>query len=197
MVFKGQSAAQMVIIVTLYIQQALASILEQLNLDSPNLDSMTQTVRNSFAMSSKGFDQIGRTGAFHHFISQKATINNMGLDNIKDVARHVDSLPLMGDGVLGIDSKSKLRERTEKNKDHKDLIPDVSVKQSLAPKRKATFTTNIHKQKQMRFDNNRKYRSYGQNRPEYSTPRKGNSYKSAGCNGQRFSNQQKKGVSSF
>ena len=70
LVFKGQSVAQMVIIIILYIQQALASLLQELNLDSPNLDSMTQTVRNSLAMSSKGFDQIGRTGAFHHFISQ-------------------------------------------------------------------------------------------------------------------------------
>ena len=47
--FKVQLASQMVIIITLYIQQALASLLQQLNLDSPNLDSMTQTVWNSFA----------------------------------------------------------------------------------------------------------------------------------------------------
>ena len=54
--FKGQSAAQMGIIITLYIQQALASLLQQLNQESPNLDSMTQIVRNSFAMSSKVLD---------------------------------------------------------------------------------------------------------------------------------------------
>ena len=195
--FKGQSAAQMGIIITLYIQQALASLLQQLNQESPNLDSMTQTVRDSFAMSSKVLDQIGRTGAFHHFIRRKATINDMGLDSIKDVARHADSLPLTGDGVLGIDFENKLKERKEKNKEYKDLIPEVSVKQSLAPKRKATYTTNTHEQKQMRFDNSRNYRSYGQNRPEYSAPRYGNRYKSAGTYGQRFSNQQNKGVSSF
>ena len=195
--FKGQSAAQMGIIITLYIQQALASLLQQLNQESPNLDSMTQTVRDSFAMSSKVLDQMGRTGAFHHFIRRKATINDMGLDSIKDVARHADSLPLTGDGVLGIDFENKLKERKEKNKEYKDLIPEVSVKQSLAPKRKATYTTNTHEQKQMRFDNSRNYRSYGQNRPEYSAPRYGNRYKSAGTYGQRFSNQQNKGVSSF
>ena len=67
------------------------------------------------------------------------------------------------------------------------------MKQSLAPKRKATYTTNTHEQKQMRFDNSRNYRSYGQNRPEYSAPRYVNRYKSAGTYGQRFSNQQNKG----
>ena len=72
------------IIITLYIQQALASLLQQLNQECSNLDSMTQTVRDSFSMSSKVLDQIGRTGAFHHFIRRKATINDMGLDSIKD-----------------------------------------------------------------------------------------------------------------
>ena len=42
----------------------LAPLLQQLNQESPNLDSMTQTVRDSFAMSSKVLDQIGRTGVF-------------------------------------------------------------------------------------------------------------------------------------
>ena len=99
---------------------------------------MTQTVRDSFAMPSEVLDQIGRTGAFHHFIRRKATINDMGLDSIKDVARHADSLPLTGDRVFGIDFENKLKERKEKNKEYKDLAPEVSVKQSLAPKRKAT-----------------------------------------------------------
>ena len=80
-------------------------------------------------MSSKVLDQIGRTGAFHHFIRRKALIIDMGLDNIKTVARHADSLPLTGDGVLGIDFENKLKERKEKNKEYKDLIPEVSVKQ--------------------------------------------------------------------
>ena len=84
--------------------------------------------------------------------------------------------------------RTNSKERKEKNKKYKDLIPEVSVKQDLAPKQKATFSTNTHEQKQMRFHNNRNYRSYGQNRPEYSAPRYGNSYKSAGSYGQRFNN---------
>ena len=57
---------------------------------------------------------------------------------------------------------------------------------------------NQESPKQMRFDNSRNYRSYGQNRPEYSATRyHGNRYKSAGSYGQRFSNQQIKGVSFF
>ena len=44
---------------------------------------MTQTGREGFAMSSNVLDQTGRTGDFHHFIRWKATINDMGLDNIE------------------------------------------------------------------------------------------------------------------
>ena len=99
--FKGQSSAHMGIVINLYIQQALAALLQQLQQDSPNLDSMTQTVRDSFAMSSKVLDQLGRTGAFHHYIRRKATILDMGLENVKDVAKQADLLPLTGDGVFG------------------------------------------------------------------------------------------------
>ena len=51
------------IIIPLYIQQPLASLLQQLSQDSKNLNSMTQTVRDTFAMSSKVLDQMGRIGA--------------------------------------------------------------------------------------------------------------------------------------
>ena len=62
---------------------------------------------------SASFSQIGTTGTFHHFIRRKVTIKKIGLDNIKDVAGHANSLPLMRDRVLGIDFKNKLKERTK------------------------------------------------------------------------------------
>ena len=196
--FKGQSSAHMGIVITLYIQQALAALLQQLQQDSPNLDSMTQTVRDSFAMSSKVLDQLGRTGAFHHYIRRKATILDMGLENVKDVAKQADLLPLTGDGVLGSEFENKLKLRKEKNKEYKDLVPEVTGKQNFAPKRKAPASSNSQDQKQMRFENNKSNRNYSHNKPEYSTPLKyGNNYKSTGSYGQRFGNQQKKGVSSF
>ena len=41
-------------------------------------------------MSSEVLDQLGRTGAYDHFIRRKATIMDMGIDNVKDVAKHAD-----------------------------------------------------------------------------------------------------------
>ena len=41
-------------------------------------------------MSAKILDQLGRTGAYDHFICRKATVVDMGLDSVKDVAKHAD-----------------------------------------------------------------------------------------------------------
>ena len=91
---------------------------------------------------------------------------------------------------LKINSNSK-----EKNKEYKDLVPEVNGNQNSAPKRKAPATKNSQDQKQMRFENNMNNRNYSQNKPEYSTPlRYGNTYKSTGSYRQRVGNQQKKGV---
>ena len=92
--FQGQTAARMGIIITLYIQQALASLLTELGSENTNLDRATQTVRDVFAMSTKVLDQLGRTGAFDHYIRRKATMVDMGLDSVKDVSKHADFLPL-------------------------------------------------------------------------------------------------------
>ena len=97
-------------VITLYIQQALAALLQQLKQDSPTLESMTQTVRDSLAMSSKVLDQLSRTGPFPHYFRRKATILDMGLENIKDVAKKADLLPLTGDGVLGCEFENKLKQ---------------------------------------------------------------------------------------
>lgn len=148
-------------------------------------------------MSSKVLDQLGRTGAYDHFIRRKAAIMDMGVDSIKDVAKHADLLPLTGDGVLGKDFETKLKDRKEKNKEFKDLVPEIK-RDSFPTKRKANYTPGARDQKQARFDNS-KARTFTPNRTDYSTPlRYGNDYKTTtGSYGQKFQGQQKKGVSSF
>ena len=79
--FQGQTAARMGIVITLYIQQALASLLSDLNSENFNIDRATQTVRDVFAMSTKVLDQLGRTGAYDHYIRRKATMVDIGLDS--------------------------------------------------------------------------------------------------------------------
>ena len=196
--FQGQSAACMGIVLSLYEQCVLASLLQELRQENPNLDAATQTVRDIFAMSSKILDQLGHKGAYDHFIRWKATILDMGDDSIKDVAKHADYLPLTGDGVLGKEFETKLKERKEKNKEFKDLVPEIK-QDSLPLKRKSNYPTNARDQKQSRFDNGRNNRSFSQNRSEYSTQlRYRNDYKStSGSYGQKFQSHQKKGVSSF
>ena len=58
--FQGQTAARMGIFISLYSQQALALLLQELGSDKPNIDKAIQTVRYVFAMSTKILDQFGR-----------------------------------------------------------------------------------------------------------------------------------------
>ena len=81
--FQGHSAARMGIVISLYVQQALASLLQELRQENPNLDAASQIVRDIFAMSSKVLDQLGRTGAYDHFIRRKATIIDMVLTMLR------------------------------------------------------------------------------------------------------------------
>ena len=77
------------------------------------MDLATQRTRDIFAMSTKTLDQLGRTDAYDHVIRWKAAIVDMGLENIKDVAKQTEVLPLTGDGVLGLGFQSKLKDRKE------------------------------------------------------------------------------------
>ena len=96
----------------------MASLLQDLEQANPYLDSLTQTVRDSFAMSSKVLDQLGRTCicAYHHFVRCNATMVVIGVNNIEKIAKHVVQLPLVGNGVLGKEFE-KLKDRKEKNKE--------------------------------------------------------------------------------
>ena len=77
-----------------------------------------------FAMSKKVLDQLGRTGTFDHYIRRKATMVDIGLDTVTNVAKHADYLSLTGNGVFGKEFETKLNDRKERNKEYKDLVPE-------------------------------------------------------------------------
>ena len=54
---------------------------------------------DGFSLSTKVLDQLGRTGAYDHYIRRKATMVDIELDTVNDVAKHTDYLPITGDGV--------------------------------------------------------------------------------------------------
>ena len=85
--YQGQLAAKTGISISVYMQQALRALSQELKTGKPNLDLAVQTVRDVFAMSIKTLDQIGRSGAYNHIIRRKATIVDMGLENVKDVTK--------------------------------------------------------------------------------------------------------------
>ena len=69
MASKGQSAARMGLVITAYMQQALDTLMKKVRETEPNLDLLTQMVKDIFAMSVKAMDQTARSGAFHHLIT--------------------------------------------------------------------------------------------------------------------------------
>ncbi|XP_071137910.1 uncharacterized protein [Mytilus edulis] len=132
MAFKGQSAARMGLIITAYMQQALGSLMEKLNDSEPNIDLLVQMVKDMFAMSVKSMDQTARTGAFHHLIRRKATLLDTGLEDITELNDKFLSLKLSSDGVLGKDFEEKLKNRSETNKQIKDLLPELTRKSATS-----------------------------------------------------------------
>ena len=128
--FKGQAAARMGLIINAYLQQALGNLMEKLNENEPNMDLIIQMVRDIFAMSVKVMDQTARTGAFHHLIRRKATVVDTGLEDITELNDKFMSLKLTSEGVLGKDFEEKLKSRSETNKQIRDLLPELSRKQT-------------------------------------------------------------------
>ncbi|VDI40432.1 Hypothetical predicted protein [Mytilus galloprovincialis] len=116
MAFKGQSAARMGLIITAYMQQALGSLMEKPNDSEPNIDLLVQMVKDIFAMSVKYMDQTARTG----------------LEDITELNDKFLSLKLSSDGVLGKDFEEKLKNRSETNKQIKDLLPELTRKSAAS-----------------------------------------------------------------
>ena len=112
--YQTQVAAKLGISVNLYMQQALRVLLEELKSENPNINLAIQTVRDAFVISTKTLDQLGRTDAYGHIIRRKATIVDMGLDSVKDIATQAESLPLTSEEVLGSVFEEKSKGRKEK-----------------------------------------------------------------------------------
>ncbi|CAC5403029.1 unnamed protein product [Mytilus coruscus] len=68
--YSGQVASRMGIISISYMQQALGTLLGNLENDNASEENC-QLVKDLFAMSTKSLDQTGRAGAFHHMIRRK------------------------------------------------------------------------------------------------------------------------------
>ncbi|CAC5426473.1 unnamed protein product [Mytilus coruscus] len=154
--YQGQLAARMGLITSCYTQQALGILLDNLQFDTPNLDGAVQNVRDIFALSTKTFDQMSRTGSFHHMVRRRATMYDTGLSDLKDYANTVMSLPLTSEGIFGSQFDEKLKEKTERNKQLAECLPNLKrVPSSLPMKRKVTSTneTNDSGFKKGKFDN--------------------------------------------
>ena len=102
-------------------QQALATLLTELDIENTNLDKATQTVHDLFAMSTKVLDQFGRSEAYGHLICRKATMIDIGLDPAKAYLG-MKVFASEGDGVLGREFQTKPKKSKEKNK---DFVPEI------------------------------------------------------------------------
>ena len=64
----------------------------------------------------------------HHLIRRKATLEDTGLNDSKNIKNHIWTLPLSHEGIFGPGLEQKLKERVEINKQISDLLPEVDRK---------------------------------------------------------------------
>ncbi|CAC5409343.1 unnamed protein product [Mytilus coruscus] len=114
--FQGQLASRMNIISMLYMQQALGSLLKDLEEDDVDKSTACQTVKDIFAMSTKSLDQAGRSGAFNHLIRRKAAAHD-------------------SEGVFGKGLEISLEKRKEQKEQLSDLLPEFSKKKKFEDSR--------------------------------------------------------------
>lgn len=151
--FQGQTAARYGMVACVYQQQILGRLLPILSAENPNIDSAIQLVRDSFAISTKTLDQIGRSGAFHHLVRRKCAELDSGLSDLKAFTGQLNSLPLTSDGVFGKELENKLKDRADQTKRLKDLIPDFERPKSTGNfKRKSSYTPSESWSKKPRMD---------------------------------------------
>ena len=167
--YQGQIAARFGLILVVFIQQALGTLLNKLQFNNLNLDNAVQSVRDIFAMSTKALDQVGRTGAFHHIIRRKAAASDTGLNNLKEVQAKVFYLPLTEDGVFGKGLEENLKKRKEQKEQLSDPVPDFADSK----------TENSRKRKS--YDNRgswngKRQRTESSNRPTYKSKSSYSSY---------------------
>ncbi|XP_053376727.1 uncharacterized protein LOC123522864 [Mercenaria mercenaria] len=151
--YKGQQASRLGIVMQLYIQQSLGSLVENISKDKCGKEQTIEHVQNIFAMTTKCLDQIGRSGAFHHVVRRTTAMCDTALYELED-ASQFSNLPLSGEGVFGKGLEELLKSRKEKKKQLEDLVPEVK-------KRKLPDNSQPQAHKHARYDSTRPTRSSG------------------------------------
>ena len=88
--FQAQTASRMGIVITRYIQHALATLLSELCRENTKFRQDTTISSLSFAIPTKVLDQFERSGVYDQLIQRKATTVDIGLDTVKDLSRKSD-----------------------------------------------------------------------------------------------------------
>ena len=136
-------ASRMGLISVAYIQQDLYSLLNSINYDQGNMDSITQSLRDTFFNGNKIVRPSRSTGAFHHLIGRKAAAKDSGLITLKDILNKLVYLPLT---AFEKTLEEKLKERKEQKDSFKDLIPewnDRGLKKNFTNSNKSNFKRQI------------------------------------------------------
>ena len=137
--------------------------------------------------------------SFHHLVRRKLAVTDSGLAYIKDVAKHVASLPLSSDGVFDAGLETKLKERNERTKQIKELLPEFKrpansdsfkrksssqgyasdakrFKHYTAPKRSKDEYSSSFRPSFRKNDNS--YRGFSNNRTNANSTSRGRGYRS-------------------
>lgn len=189
--YSGQVASRMGIVSISYMQQALGTLLGNLENDNASEENC-QLVKDLFAMSTKSLDQVGRAGAFHHMIRRKCAATDAGINNLNDIQAKVLYLPLSDDGVFGQGLEKQLEKRKEQREQLEDLLPEFHKNN----KRKLDYDSrDSWSNKQSKFTGNSTYNNYNNNykKPSFNTNRQSSinsSHKSLQRGG--FGNKDKK-----
>ena len=131
--YKGSHAARLGIIIQSYIQQSLGNLLQNLQGESFDKDKAVSQVKDIFSMTTKGLDQIGRAGAFHHIIRRSLAMTDTALYELSDASKF-QNLPLSGEGVFGTGLETMLKARKEQKKQLEELVPELKKKDSYKRK---------------------------------------------------------------
>ena len=106
------------IISVAYIQQALGSLLNSINNGQGNVDSITQSIRDIFSMSTKSLDLLRysitcsggtSTRRYPPFDQKESSSTGFRLITMKDIQNKIVCLPLITDGVFGKELEGKLK----------------------------------------------------------------------------------------
>ncbi|CAC5402216.1 unnamed protein product [Mytilus coruscus] len=174
--YSEQVASRMGIISISYMQQALGTLLGNLENDNASEENC-QLVKDLFAMSTKSLDQMGRAGAFHHMIRRKCAATDAGINNLNDIQTKVLYLPLFDDGVFGQGLEKQLEKRKEQREQLEDLLPEFHK----TNKRKLDYDSHDSwLNKQSKFAGNSTYNNYNNNykKPSFNTNRQSSMYSS-------------------